>query len=102
MATIKKQFKIEWIDGMRFPQCLPDLRYPEGVDLDVAKGREPICIVKLPYPAKRCGWYSIECTRCGCNAVVTTAGRIDDPRSIRLPCGKPGKTEMHVAPHAQK
>ena len=84
---MKDQWKIVWADSGREPTCLPDLRYPDGVDLDVTRGK-PGCTAKLPYPAKRCGGYFVECKKCGVNAYVTTAGRIDDPRSIKLPCEK--------------
>lgn len=83
----KGQFKIQWIDRGREPQCVPDLRFPNGVDIDVSCGK-PACKAILPYPAKRCGYYYVECLKCGTNAIVTTAGRIDDPRSITLPCEK--------------
>lgn len=82
---MSEQFKIEWVDGHREPQCSPDLRYPEGVHIDVTKGA-PGCICNLPYPAKRCGHFYVECTTCGTNAIITTAGRFDDPRTAKLPC----------------
>ena len=41
----------------------------------------------LPYPAKRCGQYYVECRICGFNAIITTAGRPDDPQIIiKMPC----------------
>jgi hypothetical protein len=40
----------------------------------------------LPYPAKRIGHYRIECELCGLRVACTTAGRPDDPRSIRIAC----------------
>lgn len=79
------QFKVEWVDGKREPQCVPDLRFPNGVDLDCSQGKSG-CRVDLPYPAKRCGHYNVECLQCGTNAIITTAGRIDDPRSVIIPC----------------
>jgi hypothetical protein len=75
---------IEWQDFGREPQCAPDSNYPAGKDLSM--GVEPNCYVELPYPAKRCGLYIISCAKCGLSIGVTTAGRADDPRSIRLPC----------------
>jgi hypothetical protein len=80
-------FKVEWIDRGREPQCPPDPAYPHGVDLDGAKElRVPTCHTVLPYPAKRCGLYYVECKICGSNALITTAGRPDDPRSVLMPC----------------
>jgi hypothetical protein len=76
----------KWIDGGREPQAKPNPRFPDGVDLDLTHGSARHCKVKLPYPAKRCGYYALLCTRCRMSAVVTTAGRPDDPRSVMLPC----------------
>jgi hypothetical protein len=89
MATISdnEHFEIEWIDSGREPKCKPDPAYPDGVDLDVVRDRVvPSCLITLPYPAKRCGRYLLECRLCGLTAVCTTAGRPDDPRSIKLAC----------------
>jgi hypothetical protein len=80
-------FKIEWIDRGREPKCVPNPAYPNGVDLDTAKMfGTPTCHTKLPYPAKRCGLYYVECNICGSNALITTAGRPDDPRSVDMLC----------------
>lgn len=85
------QFRIEWIDGGREPRCAPDPAYPTGKDIRISKefdGRN--CLVELPYPARRCGFYLVECSMCGVRVAVTTAGRPDDPRSAQIPCaGKP-------------
>lgn len=87
-SMTEDQFIIKWIDGGREPQCVPDLRFPNGVDIILCPPTEPHCTVSLPYPAKRCGSYYVECRKCGTNLIVTTAGRIDDPRSITIPCQK--------------
>jgi len=79
-------FDIHWIDLEREPQCKPDPDYPHGIDLDMAKGRWPQCKIKLPYPARRCGVFVLDCKKCGTSIMVTTAGRVDDPRSVALPC----------------
>lgn len=87
-----KQFRIEWIDHGREPQCAPDPAFPKGRDLDMTPFLQdgwPTCKAELPYPAKRCGLYIVECTYCGIEFVVTTAGRPDDPRSVTLGCKKP-------------
>lgn len=80
------QFKIEWTDRGREPTGAPDPLYPEGVDLDCSAGRQPACKADLPYPAKRIGFYYVQCNTCKTNALITTAGRVDDPRSVTLPC----------------
>jgi hypothetical protein len=79
-------FRIEWEDYEREPKCAPDPAYPEGVDLDASKGQLPSCHITLPYPARRCGLYTLACTLCGMTAACTTAGRVDDPRSVTLAC----------------
>ena len=81
-----EQFSVEWMDRYAEPKCAPDLNYPTGIDLDATNGNEPSCIVTLPYPAKRIGFYSIKCFLCGLTAACTTAGRRDDPRSMKLAC----------------
>ena len=52
----------------------------------MAKQAEKSCLVMLPYPAKRIGYFDIECTGCGLRVAISTAGRRDDPRSVRLAC----------------
>jgi len=79
--------KIEWIDRHREPQCAPNPAYPDGIDLDATRGLPgPSCKVIVPYPAKRCGMYAIKCDVCGVTVAITTAGRPDDPRSVKVPC----------------
>lgn len=82
-------FTVRWVDREREPQCAPNPAYPQGVDTDVSGGAAEACTAKLPYPAKRCGFYVVECDRCGVRVAVTTAGRPDDPRSVRIACGPP-------------
>lgn len=79
------QFKVKWFSANRLPKDVPDLRFPEGVDVDCTLGR-PGCTVQLEHPTKGCGQYYVECRQCGINAIITTAGRFDDPRSVKLPC----------------
>jgi len=80
------QFAIEWIDRGREPQCPPNPYYPHGVDADLSSGADKTCTAELPYPARRCGIYVIGCHICGFTVAVTTAGRPDDPRSVKIPC----------------
>lgn len=79
---------VEWIDQGHWPQVKPNPAYPDGKDLD--SGERPACKVALPYPAKRIGYYFVECDTCKANALITTAGRPDDPRSVMLPCKAKG------------
>lgn len=83
--TEKRSLKVEWIDKHREPKCAPDPNYPTGKDVDASFGG-PHCGTDLPYPAKRCGVYAVECLICGMTVGVTTAGRPDDPRHVKIPC----------------
>lgn len=83
---MKKKIKIEWIDRGVEPKSPPNPAYPNGVDLDLSKGR-PYCeIMLVPYPAPRCGYFLVKCSTCGTDALITTAGRPDDPRSVKIAC----------------
>ena len=87
-APKQGRFRIQWIDRKREPQCPPNPDYPDGVDINSAMfaAPGPRCFTKLPYPARRCGTYVVECLTCGQNAAITTAGRPDDPRSLTIDC----------------
>jgi hypothetical protein len=80
------KFDVVWIDDHREPRCAPDPAYPNGIDLVVAPPGVATCKTALPYPAKRCGFYRVTCLICGVDAVITTAGRPDDPRSVAMAC----------------
>jgi hypothetical protein len=86
LSTPDPKFLIRWLDAGREPIAAPNPAYPAGIDLDVTDGRTPACTVILPYPAKRCGHYEIFCSQCQFAAAITTAGRPDDPRSVKIPC----------------
>lgn len=79
---------VRWVDRGVWPKCEPNPAYPKGVDVDVSDNAAVSCIAILPYPAKRCGYYVITCKRCQTTTVVTTAGRPDDPRSVKIGCVK--------------
>jgi hypothetical protein len=78
--------KITWIDSGREPQCDADPRYPDGKDIPLLSRSQESCRVELPYPAKRCGVYIVDCETCGLRYAITTAGRPDDPRSVMMAC----------------
>lgn len=84
---------VKWIDRGREPQCPPNPAHPKGIDIDQSRGQAAVCETDLPYPAKRCGLFVVQCDACGQNVVITTAGRPDDPRSIKLACMKPEKVQ---------
>jgi hypothetical protein len=84
---------VKWIDRGLSPKCEPNPAYPRGIDIDVSNGEAVCCIATLPYPAKRVGLYVITCDKCKTTTVVTTAGRPDDPRSVKLGCAvQPGQS----------
>ena len=78
--------EIQWLDRGREPQCAPNPAHPLGIDVDLSEGVTKTCKASLPYPAKRCGVWMVKCLDCGYVGACTTAGRVDDPRSIKLPC----------------
>lgn len=82
---------IVFIDGNRKAKLPPNPAYPLGIDLDVSDGATAICKVSLPYPAPRCGAMMVRCLTCGYTAACTVAGRVDDPRTIKLPCQSAGQ-----------
>ena len=86
MSDTQQHFNIKWDDAGREPKAKPNPDYPDGIDLDATKGGAESCIALLPYPAKRCGTYIVECNLCGMRLAITTAGRPDDPRSVKIAC----------------
>jgi len=81
-----KNLTVEWIDRGTEPRSAPDPNFPAGVDLDLTRGETKTCQTALPYPARRCGYFLVSCSECGFQGLVTTAGRADDPRSIKIAC----------------
>jgi hypothetical protein len=78
---------VRWFDHRREPQCAANPAFPDGVDIDLTtQPEQPYCAVALLYPAKRCGVWEISCGVCGTRVMATTAGRADDPRSIKIAC----------------
>ena len=82
------QFVVTWHDSGRQPTNRPDPKWPNGIDLDLSHGRADCCTVELPYPARRIGTCVVRCTICLLRTVCTTAGRLDDPRSLTMACGR--------------
>ena len=67
-------------------QCSPDPAYPNGIAIDASDPNLPSCTVTLPYPAPECGVWMVRCNRCTMSVGVTTAGRVDDPISVKVNC----------------
>src|SRR5580765_1556151 len=78
--------QIDFVSYHRTAKNPPNPEYPEGVNLDLTKGAKVACLADLPYPAQCCGILFVRCRKCGANAAITTAGRLDDPRTVKLPC----------------
>ena len=79
--------RAKWIDGGREPQVAPNPAFPNGIDIDQSAGAERACETALRYPAPRIGVHEVTCRVCKKRVLVTTAGRPDDPRSIKVACG---------------
>ena len=79
--------RADWVDSGREPRHPPDPKYPNGLDVDmVTDPAGPTCETELPYPARRCGMFLVQCSGCGLRVSLTTAGRPDDPRSLKVNC----------------
>jgi hypothetical protein len=85
------KFKIDFLSHNRKATCAPDPAYPQGMDVDMARGAKSACLAMLPYPAACCGVWMVECQICGLRAALTAAGRPDDPRSVKLACKQGAK-----------
>jgi hypothetical protein len=81
-----RRFTVDWIDSHRKATEPADPTYPDGCAIDVALGAPQACRVELPYPAAHLGMWVVVCTKCGFAIALATAGRADDPRSVRVPC----------------
>jgi hypothetical protein len=70
------------------PTQPPNPAYPNGIDIDMTGGDRLAqgCKTSLPYPAKRVGYYVVTCAKCHMKTIITTAGRPDDPKSVKLAC----------------
>jgi hypothetical protein len=78
--------KVYFLSGKRQARCPSDPAYPHGMDVDLSDGAMSTCAGNLPYPAECCGMLMVRCAKCGANAAITTAGRVDDPRTVKLAC----------------
>jgi hypothetical protein len=84
--SVESRFLIDWVDQHRVSLYPADSSFPNGVAIDVALDAPRACRVELIYPAARCGMWVITCRACGFSVALSTAGRADDPRSVRVPC----------------
>ncbi len=79
----------KFLSERRKAQQPPDPRHPLGIVVDGTKGRLA-CSVSLEYPSPCVGKWLIQCDTCDMVALVTAAGRVDDPHTVRLPCKPKG------------
>lgn len=77
---------VTWIDHGHDHKAELDPMFPNGMNIDASFSSPHACAVDLPYPAQRCGLYVVNCTICGIRVGCTTAGRPDDPKSIKIAC----------------
>lgn len=68
------------------PQHPSNPEYPNGVDVDLAGDHLMRCSALLPRMPGKLGVYEIRCTHCELSLALTSAGRPDDPRLVRVPC----------------
>lgn len=89
---MEQPISVDWIDSGREPKCAPNPAYPNGIDLDCSGNARATCTVELkPYPTPRCGYFIVRCETCGQSVAITTAGRPDDPKSVKIGCRLSGK-----------
>jgi hypothetical protein len=86
---VRAMLNVKWFDAGMEPKETPNPKYPFGIDVDLSEGKHPTCSTALPYPARRIGHFKVSCDRCRLVIALTTAGRADDPRSIRIACRSP-------------
>ena len=82
--TKPADWDVTWVDYQQEARS-PATR-THGIDVDISGDAPVACESQLPYPAKRCGAYSIVCRACRKTCIVSTAGRTDDPRSLKMAC----------------
>jgi hypothetical protein len=76
---------VKFVDGGREAKNPPDPSWPNGMAIDLSKGRKS-CMTAVPYPSPRIGYILITCETCGLRTLVTVAGRPDDPHSVTVAC----------------
>jgi hypothetical protein len=87
MGADPMTFDVAFIDKGHKAVEKPDPKYPDGTPVNLAPNAVvKTCCRNLPYPAPRCGFYVVTCRTCGFDAIISVAGRPDDPRTITLPC----------------
>jgi hypothetical protein len=81
-----KKHDVTWVSRGRKAECPPNPLFPNGKIVMAHGALAPFCTVDLPYPAACVGTWIVVCSECGLRAVVTAAGRPDDPHQVRIGC----------------
>jgi hypothetical protein len=95
------EHSIKWIDGGREPLGPSDPAHQHGINLDLAHGQIKTCTVELPYPAPRCGYFSVQCLTCRVSVSVVANGRADDPRMVMIACKPAHRTRYENKLHKE-
>ena len=82
----ESRFLVDWVDQHHETTRPADPNYPLGTAIDVALDATRACRLELRCPAARCGLWVITCRVCSYAIALSTTGRADDPRSVRVPC----------------
>jgi hypothetical protein len=60
--------------------------FENGTDLDLARDAASWCTASCPPWPGKLGMLHLRCQHCDVTVDLTTAGRADDPKLVRLPC----------------
>lgn len=71
---------------VRRPRSPANPAYPNGLDLDMAYGATPACVVELPQYPGQLGHYELRCLTCGFATRVAGTGRPDGGKLMRVAC----------------
>lgn len=85
---MSEKFSIEFMpSGRGKAQCPSDPKFPQGKIFDLRLIENVAsCDVDLEWPSPECGAWVIRCQECKSSALVTCAGRKDDPIKIKINC----------------
>lgn len=68
------------------PQRAANPAFPNGSDIDLTDGVGGRCPALLPQFPGKLGLYEVRCATCGLSVALTSAGRTDDAKAVRVPC----------------
>jgi hypothetical protein len=91
MTVKDDSITVTFVDRGRTAKCPPDPMFPHGKDIDASHKSKHACTAQIPYPAPRCGLMVVHCSKCDQSVALTVAGRVDDPRSLKMACRLGGR-----------